>query len=419
MNPYTPLQTSTIIGDWASTVKLGGCEIKFPPGAVDKCAMVAFTLTYSDKDDDRDSEEVTVTPILTCLPDMHFKKPVIMTLPSCYNSFEDDMPVTIMTDKGKTWTELCEEKCTDNWVTFETESFSRKDEDLKLTFQCENAKVESRVMFSKEIFRKNPVILIEFKFIKNNDLDFGAVTFKVKNENIDDTIEKIKALKVEELNVLHAIRKHYDDHIGNEEIYQIRLKPKGRALILSNAKFSRRSPDGEAEAKFIAKSNEECSLMRKLFEGLGCEVNVQRNKSAEEMLEVVQRFVTRSDHSNYSILFVMTHGAKSLRIGTEEADMLIAHCTTEGFPAFRGWFTHAIVWCFSQHAKDTEIMPLLGKVRKHVSQRTSKSSSRPKLDGKKQCPRDNTGLLKDLYFFPGISPDRHDNKDSLHTTICF
>ncbi|CAK8690139.1 unnamed protein product [Clavelina lepadiformis] len=293
MNTYTPLQTSTIIGDWPSTVKLGGCEIKFPAGAVDKCTMVAFTLTYSDKDDDKDSEEVTVTPILTCLPDMRFKKPVIMTLPSCYNSFEDDMPVTIMTDKGKTWTEFCEEKCTDNWVTFETESFSRKKatanrrnvgeklmcfkfsrsakrsadsiieckivdgyvdtsdeecffklkvnkgEDLKLTFQCENAKVESRVVYSEKIFRESPVILIEFKFIKNNDLSFGAVTFKVKSktskkelknfpfppklllaqdENIDDTIEKIKAMKIEELNVLHASRKHYDDHIGNEEV---------------------------------------------------------------------------------------------------------------------------------------------------------------------------------------------------------
>ncbi|CAK8690120.1 unnamed protein product [Clavelina lepadiformis] len=270
MNTYTPLQTSTIIGDWASTVKLGGCEIKFPAGAVDKCTMVAFTLTYSDKYDDRDSEEVTVTPILTCLPDMHFKKPVTMTLPSCYNSFEDDMPVTIMTDKGKTWTELCEEKCTDNWVTFETESFCRsadsiieckivdgyvdtsgedpqyffklkvnKGEDFKLTFQCESAKVESRVVYSEEIFRKSPVILTEFKFIKNNDLSFGPVTFKVKSktskkelknfpfppklllaqdENIDDTIEKIKAMKIEELNVLHASRKHYYDHIGNEEV---------------------------------------------------------------------------------------------------------------------------------------------------------------------------------------------------------
>ncbi|CAK8690109.1 unnamed protein product [Clavelina lepadiformis] len=39
-----------IIGDWAATVKLGGCEIKFPAGALDKCTMVAFTLTYEEKE---------------------------------------------------------------------------------------------------------------------------------------------------------------------------------------------------------------------------------------------------------------------------------------------------------------------------------------------------------------------------------
>ncbi|CAK8690119.1 unnamed protein product [Clavelina lepadiformis] len=97
--------------------------------------------------------------------------------------------------------------------------------------------------------------------------------------------------------------------------------------------------------------------------------------------------------------------SEDLRIGTEEADMLIAHSTTEGFPAFQRWYTDAIAWYFSQHAKDTEIMPLLRKVRNYVSQRTSKSSSRPELDGKKQCPSDETRLLKNLYFFPGISPD--------------
>ena len=37
-------------------------------------------------------------------------------------------------------------------------------------------------MYSEEIFRKSPVILTEFKFIKNNDLDFGALTFKVKSK---------------------------------------------------------------------------------------------------------------------------------------------------------------------------------------------------------------------------------------------
>ncbi|CAK8690126.1 unnamed protein product [Clavelina lepadiformis] len=514
LQDYIPIQTSIIIGDWASTVKLGGCEIKFPAGAVDKCTMVAFTLTYLDEDDDK------LFFYLTGLRRSHSD-------PNTY--------MFIMTEKGKTWTELCEEKCTDNWVTFETESFSgkkattkrrnvgekemcfkfsrsakrsadsiieckivngyvdtsdeecffklkvNKDHDLKLTFQCENAKVESRVVYSEEIFCESPVILTEFKFIKNNDLGFDALTFKVKSkttkkelkrfpfppkfllaqdENIDDTIEKIKTMTVKELNVLHAIKKHYYDHIGNEEIYQIRSKPKGRALILSNAKFDWRPPDGEAEAKFIAKSNEECSLMKKLFEDLGCEVNVERNKSAKEMLEVVQSFATRSDHTNYSILFVMTHGAKmpsdnqsgtlvddvlvgsdrayiksgdivemfcadkvntnlmnkprlifiescrgGLRIGTEEADMLIAHSTKDGFPAFQRWFTDAIAWYFSQHAKDTEIMPLLRKVRNYVSQRTYKSSSRPELDGKKQCPIDKTGLLKDLYFFPGIYPD--------------
>ena len=59
------------------------------------------------------------------------------------------------------------------------------------------------------------------------------------------------------------------------------------------------------------------------------------------------------------------------------------------------------------------------QVRNYVSQQTSKSSSRPELDGKKQCPSDETRLLKNLYFFPGISPDWHENKDSSYTTICF
>ncbi|CAK8690116.1 unnamed protein product [Clavelina lepadiformis] len=44
------MTTSTIIGDWPSTVKLGGCEIKFPAGAVNKCTMVAFILTYEEKE---------------------------------------------------------------------------------------------------------------------------------------------------------------------------------------------------------------------------------------------------------------------------------------------------------------------------------------------------------------------------------
>ena len=42
-----------IVGDWPSTVKLGECEIKFLPGAVDKCTMVAFTLVYVNKNEDK------------------------------------------------------------------------------------------------------------------------------------------------------------------------------------------------------------------------------------------------------------------------------------------------------------------------------------------------------------------------------
>ncbi|CAK8690107.1 unnamed protein product [Clavelina lepadiformis] len=69
------------------------------------------------------------------------------------------------------------------------------------------------------------------------------------------------------------------------------------------------------------------------------------------------------------------------------------HTTTEGFPAFQRWFTDAIAWYFFQHAKDTETIPLLTKVRNYVRQQTSKSS-RPKLHEKNNVQARKTGFLR-------------------------
>ncbi|CAK8686701.1 unnamed protein product [Clavelina lepadiformis] len=395
-----PVQTSTIIGPWPKTIKLGGCEIMFPAEAVDKCTMVAFTLSNAEKEKERviseNPEEITVTPVLTCLPSMQFKKPVTITLPSCYKSSQGNMPVTIKTEYGGEWTTVCEVQCKDGFVTFASNSFCqkkgitkesnadikslllkflrsdkesgdpmiecrilkcfikdadcgvpqfqidiRRDQNLTLLFKCEKAELDQSEINiqSKEIFRENPINPRMITFVTDEPARLGKVTCRVKdgatqskinefsfpfpplptstveahissNISAKDFSKKAK-LDLDAFEVLHASQEHYENHLEKpNEIYQIRATPKGYALILSNINFAWEALDERKKTKLRDKREYECNLMEKLFKHLGCEVEVEKDKTAKEMHSLVKNFAMRPDHTDFCVMFIMTHGCR-------------------------------------------------------------------------------------------------------------
>lgn len=87
-----------------------------------------------------------------------------------------------------------------------------------------------------------------------------------------------------------------------------------------------------------------------------------------------------------------------------EADFLYAYSTTAGFYSWRNgktgsWFIQTLCEVFRKHAHDTDIVRMLTKVNRIISQRKSQSTT-TQANSKRQVSSTVSQLRKEFYFFP-------------------
>ncbi|CAK8687628.1 unnamed protein product [Clavelina lepadiformis] len=124
---YSPLQTSLITGKQGGLVKLGGCVIEIPEGAMKENMFFSFMLIYIDEAYEEILRKIKLTPTLKCSPSYKFEKAVTITLPTCYLPNKSDVLVTPQTKHEKNWSCLEQVRFGDEFsITFKDSSFCKK-----------------------------------------------------------------------------------------------------------------------------------------------------------------------------------------------------------------------------------------------------------------------------------------------------
>ncbi|XP_076809741.1 uncharacterized protein LOC143452595 isoform X2 [Clavelina lepadiformis] len=95
----------------------------------------------------------------------------------------------------------------------------------------------------------------------------------------------------------------YEHHLDNDNIYKVVQKPKAHVLFLYNTRF----PTWPTEAD-LRQIEPTLDLLRQLFQGLGCEVNVRPNLKAHEMRQTITNFSRDDQHTDFCVLFIISHG---------------------------------------------------------------------------------------------------------------
>ena len=103
--------------------------------------------------------------------------------------------------------------------------------------------------------------------------------------------------------VEHSTPDFYEQNHANNRNYEVKSKPKGHALVLCNINF-------EKEFKSRRGAEDDCKLMRKLFEGLGLQVEVKKDLKMEEMWICLKSFAENKCHkqADMCVLVIMSHG---------------------------------------------------------------------------------------------------------------
>ncbi|CAL1544442.1 unnamed protein product [Lymnaea stagnalis] len=98
--------------------------------------------------------------------------------------------------------------------------------------------------------------------------------------------------------------------LGKEYWYQMRNNPRGRALIINNIEFTRMYKRTGSE--------EDRQGLNKLFTKLEFIVNIQEDKTKDEILKILKR-ESEMDHSKFDcfILVILSHGCKGGVFGTD------------------------------------------------------------------------------------------------------
>ncbi|CAK8680955.1 unnamed protein product [Clavelina lepadiformis] len=384
---YSPVQTSLIIGKQGGLVKLGGCLIEIPEGAMKENMFFTFTLIYDDKAYKEIPGKIKLTPTLKCSPSYKFEKAVTITLPTCYLPDKSDVIVTPQTKHEENWSCLEQVRFGDEFsITFKDSSFCKKtvlgdaedvdkkrllfkhykdpvdenghrivwtildgdefveeslahqhfyldikrEQNLVIQLHSPNTDFENGriILKSKELFQQR-VIKRLFSVFDHDDsmvplLDdvyyydvidessgevfhSGGGSFKltlptsaaVGSSPISDEHAHIDGQVV----VHPASQGDYDDHLHNDDIYKIVQRPKAHVLFLYNTRF----PTWSTEAD-LRQIEPKLDLLRQLFEGLGCQVDVRSNISAEEMKETIKLFSASDRHTDFCALFIVSHG---------------------------------------------------------------------------------------------------------------
>ncbi|CAK8682477.1 unnamed protein product [Clavelina lepadiformis] len=132
--------------------------------------------------------------------------------------------------------------------------------------------------------------------------------------------------------VCNALQSRYDNHLDDEDIYQIVQKPKARVLFLFNTTFPSWPPKAS-----LSQIEPNLDKLRQLFEGLGCSVKEEPNLSAGEMLATVKRFSKNTQQTDFCVLFIISHGGKDsgkdVVFGKDGESLTISEIVDCFFPA--------------------------------------------------------------------------------------
>jgi len=95
-------------------------------------------------------------------------------------------------------------------------------------------------------------------------------------------------------------------HRGKDDVYKMKAKPRGMALIINNERFD---PIAEVELETRHGSEEDVCQLQTLFGDLGFDVQTKRNLTRKQLLDELAS-VACKDHSKYDcfVLWIMSHG---------------------------------------------------------------------------------------------------------------
>ncbi|CAK8687496.1 unnamed protein product [Clavelina lepadiformis] len=203
----------------------------------------------------------------------------------------------------------------------------RSDQNLILKLKSDNIVFDHResVIDSSELFRRPTKVRRQFSIRRadysmileeDSSFDFEIVAentgIKLHEGNI--SLASLSATETtaspdecdfngNQVTVDSASQDAYEHHLDKNNIYKVVQKPKAHVLFLSNTRF----PTWPTEAD-LRQIEPTLDLLRQLFQGLGCEVNVRPNLKAGEMRQTITNFSRDDQHTDFCVLFIISHG---------------------------------------------------------------------------------------------------------------
>ncbi|CAK8687630.1 unnamed protein product [Clavelina lepadiformis] len=206
----------------------------------------------------------------------------------------------------------------------------RSDQNLILKLKSDNIVFDHResVIDSSELFRRPTKVRRQFSIRRadysmileeDSSFDFEIVAentgIKLHEGNI--SLASLSATETtaspdecdfngNQVTVDSASQDAYEHHLDKDNIYKVVQKPKAHVLFLYNTRF----PTWPTEAD-LRQIEPTLDLLRQLFQGLGCEVNVRPNLKAGEMRQTITNFSRDDQHTDFCVLFIISHGGHS------------------------------------------------------------------------------------------------------------
>ncbi|XP_070545004.1 caspase-3-like [Ptychodera flava] len=257
-----------------------------------------------------------------------------------------------------------------------------------------------------------------------------------------------------------------DDILERDNVYSTSYPKRGRALIINNRDFERKTGMNRRNGTNLDRDN-----IKKTFIGLGFNVKTSDNLKVREMHEKLQKLSSK-DHSDSDcvVVAILSHGDDGIIYGTDgttrveelteyfseencktlvgkpklfflqacrgtefddgvvlksspdqtdaapvpqrlpvQIDFLICYSTVPGYYSWRNpkngsWFIQAICKVFDRYGKDMDVLQMMTKVSKTVAYSFESTTTSIRMHQKKQIPCTVSMLTKDFYFKPKTTP---------------
>uniref|UniRef100_A0AC34RCL8 Caspase-8 n=1 Tax=Panagrolaimus sp. JU765 TaxID=591449 RepID=A0AC34RCL8_9BILA len=200
--------------------------------------------------------------------------------------------------------------------------------DLDLNLLEEMSELHLQLCFDFESHENNCLTRLALTNLESNlEVNFGCC-----NDDYESDIPEADGFLNIEVNF--TSNDTYEKIVADKNFYPNFSSPKGLALIINNERFSGSDQYSRRLGTDVDESN-----LRKLFEKLGYRVQVDRNLSADKMIERAQKFVKHPDHQVLSscIVVVLSHGHYDNFVGSDCA-LLSVHSFTACFNAVNAPF---------------------------------------------------------------------------------